>query len=91
MLWSTSLRSMISYGVITHVCLEEGEDVQGSPSDGDLERECEDCRRGDRRDVVLLVVHQAHDGGHDILHGRLQLGMAPLPALQDTHDTSTMS
>ena len=29
--------------------------------------------------MVLLVVHEAHDGSHDILHGRLQLCMAPRP------------
>lgn len=29
--------------------------------------------------MVLLVVDQAHNGGHDILHGCLQLGMAPRP------------
>ena len=29
--------------------------------------------------MVLLVVHKTHDGSHDILHGRLQLCMAPRP------------
>ena len=35
--------------------------------------------------MVLLVVDQAHNGGHDILYGCLQLGMAPRPHCTNQH------
>ncbi len=49
------------------------------PGNCDFEGECEHGCRGDRRDVVLLVVDCAQNEGHHLLHSCLQLGMPLRP------------